>query len=606
MLDPKEEIKQKIDIVELIGEYLVLKPSGMHGFKANCPFHNEKSPSFHVSSDRQIWHCFGCGEGGDCFSFVMKMEGMDFGEVLMHLGEKVGVEVKRLKTTGSNVKQRLSELSDLAVRFYQKVLASEIGSATRKYIASRGITSELCERFRLGYASKEWDTLTKFLLTRGYSESEIVTAGLGQKKKVGNGLIDRFRDRLMIPLHDQHGKAVGFTGRILPDLIVNTPTHQNSNTPKYMNSPETPIYHKGQLLFGLDLAKRPMKESGGVIITEGNLDVIASHKADVQNVVASSGTALTEDQLSLLARYTKTLIFCFDRDAAGLTAAKRGITLARGQQFDVRAIIIPEDAKDPDDLVQKNPDTWVQLAKHSVPVMEFLIDRTLVGKNLSNVDDKRAIAKEILPFIQEIKEVVEQEHWLQVLGNLLAVDPKTLRTSLQTTVTKKPMTKTVTSPAPEEKKIVTEVKQTKEEGITSLLLGVLLNDAVNFGFLFEEFGDGKSLRGEMLELYKQARALYTTDQNTPPQTLFLRLEEFFDRQEQDDLKHLLIKLSLLADRTFSQLSLTQVEAQVKTLCTHLSHGEAQAKRKVIAIKIRQAEQLGDQQEVQKLLKELSP
>ncbi|MEK7615113.1 MAG: toprim domain-containing protein, partial [Patescibacteria group bacterium] len=301
-------------------------------------------------------------------------------------------------------------------------------------------------------------------------------------------------------------------------------------------------------------------------------------------------------------RYTKTLIFCFDRDAAGLNAAKRGMTIARAQNFDVRAIIMSEDVKDPDDLVQKNPEAWAQLAKHSVPVMEYLIERTLAGKNLTKVDDKRAIAKELLPFIQEIKDVVEQEHWLQVVGNLLAVEPATLRTSIRQTETKN---KSNTNRVQEVKKPAVPAKHTKEEGIVTLLLGVLINNAQTLGGYLQELSIDASLQGLERELYNQARDLYTGAQNTPDQTLFSRLRDHFDAHDREDLKQLLIKLSLLADRTFSQLSPAQVEDQVKTLCALLGHSESQRKRKIIATKIRQAEQLGDQEAVQKLLSELS-
>ena len=293
-MDPKDEIKQKLDILDLVSEYVALKPSGSTGFKGLCPFHSEKSPSFHVSQDRQNWHCFGCSEGGDCFSFVMKMEGMTFPEALMHLGKKVGVEVRRLPTAETNTRSRMLQVNDLAQKFYRKVLIdSPKASAARAYVEKRQIPTELAETFGLGYAPDDWDTLSQFLLKHGFSEGELLQAGVSMRRKQGSGVIDRFRNRLMIPLRDHHGNTVGFTGRSMPG---------DEQGPKYMNSPETPVYSKTHLVFGLDLAKQPAREAGAMVIVEGNLDVVASHKAGVANIVASSGTALTQEKLELIKR----------------------------------------------------------------------------------------------------------------------------------------------------------------------------------------------------------------------------------------------------------------------------------------------------------------
>src|SRR3989338_3952627 len=581
----------------------MLKPSGTHSFKANCPFHSEKTPSFHVSNDRQIWHCFGCGEGGDCFSFVMKMEGMDFPEALMHLGQTPGVEVKRFSTPESNVQQRLYELHDLAEKYYAKNLQeSSTALKVRQYVSERGITSELIQKFGLGYSPTEWDSCTQFLLKRGYRESEIEIAGLGQKRKSGSGLIDRFRSRLMIPLRNQHGKTVGFTARILPDSI--TPSLSDStSSPKYINSPETPIYHKGQLLFGLDFAKRAVKEQGCMIVVEGNLDVIASHKDGVENVVASSGTALTTEQLKLLGRYTKTIVFALDQDAAGLKAARRGITLARAEGFDVRALILPDDMKDPDEFVQKKPGGWSACSKHSVPIMEFLITQITKGKILTNIDDKRAVAKELLPALQELTDVVEQTHWLQVVSHLLGVDSAILKTKLQTNIRagEKPDTKSVQAMIPQ----APHTRLSKDQQSILLLLGLAINESEKYGYLLSDLRETISESSEVFELYKSAHFLYTSPDNAPPTTFFTRLREQFSNLNREDLSNSLIKLSLTAEQTFSELSQTQVQQHILTLLAVLHRSQTQMKRQTIAKDIRQAEFLGDQEAVRVLLHQLS-
>jgi len=603
MLDPKDEIKQKIEIAELIGEYLALKPSGSHRFKANCPFHSEKTPSFHVSSDRQIWHCFGCGEGGDCFSFVMKMEGMDFPEALIHLGQKTGVEIKRLSTIDSNVKQRLYELHDLAVKYYAKTFQDSSGAMkVRQYVQERGITPELVQKFSLGFSPPEWNTCTQFLLKRGYRESEIEISGLGQKRKTGSGLIDRFRERLMIPLRDQHGKTVGFTARILPDSLT-TRLPDDSSSPKYINSPETPIYHKGQLLFGLDLAKRAVKELGCMIIVEGNLDVIASHKDGVENVVASSGTALTTEQLKLLGRYTKTIVFALDQDAAGLKAARRGITLARAEGFDARALILPNGIKDPDEFVQQKPGGWKTVASHSIPIMEFLITHVTKGKVFTNIDDKRAMAKELLPALQELTDVVEQTHWLEVIAQLLGVDSAVLQRKIQRIPTPKEKidTKSVQGVAPQ----VPHTRLSKDQQSILLILGLAITQDEKFGFLLEDLKETITEESEVFDLYNTAHFLYTTRDNTPSTALFKQIQSQLSEKHQEVLLNLLIKISLLAEQTFSELSQAQVQEQIQTLFAVLHRSQTQRKRQSIALQIRQAEFLGNQEVVNSLLKQLS-
>ncbi len=599
-MDPKDEIKQKIEISELIGEYLDLKPAGTRGFKAVCPFHFEKTPSFHVSNDRQVWHCFGCGEGGDCFSFVMKMEGMDFPEALLHLGQKVGVEVKRFSSTDSQVKQRLLAINTLASKYFQKVLEqSSQAQLTRSYVQERGISLELMQKFGLGFALGDWSALSDVLLKHDYRESEIVSAGLAQKKHSGSGIIDRFRERLMIPLRDQHGNTVGFTGRILPF----SKKDPGFSPPKYMNSPETPLYHKGELLFGLDVAKRAIKEYDSVIIVEGNLDVIASHKAGVEQVVASSGTALTESQLRLLARYTKKLIFAFDQDAAGFTAAKRGISLARGLGFDVRAILLPVDVKDPDELVQKDPKSWQEIALHSVPIMEFFIARLLEGKDLTNVDHKRQISQELLPMLREIQDVVEQQHWINVVSGILGVDVARLRSAIgspavEVSTVDQQHVLSGLSEAP-------KIKKTKKIQVYKLLIGLFINqpDECTGHFFTIPFPDEQYPL--LRDLYILCKNLYDSARNVPNKSFFSRLRDEIERAHRDDLLHLLDETSLLAEKTFSFMSESEVRQQMNNLSKLIVHESAQQARKEIAQKLRTAELTGDKEAIDLLLTQLT-
>ncbi len=590
-MDPKDEIKQKLDILDLVGEYVTLKPSGSTGFKGLCPFHSEKSPSFHVSQDRQNWHCFGCNEGGDCFSFVMKMEGMTFPEALIHLGKKTGVEVRRLPSTQSNTRARLLLIHELAQKFYQKILLeSSKAAAARSYVESRGISADLLERFGIGFAPEEWDLLSLFLLKRGFSETEMIQAGLSLKRKQGTGVIDRFRNRLMIPLRDHHGNTVGFTGRSMPG---------NDQGPKYMNSPETPLYSKSHVLFGLDLAKRVARDTEFIVIVEGNLDVVASHKDGVEQIVASSGTALTQEHLELLKRYTNTIVFAFDADAAGFTAAKKGMSLARALDFDIRAVILPEGIKDPDELVQQFPGVWKELVSHSQPIMQFLIARVTQGKDLHQIDDKRAVGKELIPALSKMNSIVEREHWLQVVADLLQISIDQLRLSLT------PQTPAVPSAAPAK-----EVKKvepfSKEEKARRILFGYLVGSVQMFAAFQNRFLPLLQDQELWIILYNLAKSTYDSGSQTAQYTFFSRIRDLLETHPmKESLQLLLDSSSFMVDQTFQDLPPQKVLEHIENLFLFLEGQTQKRDREALARDLRQAEAVGDQETVRRLLEQLN-
>lgn len=591
-MDPKDEIKQKIDLLELVGEYVQLKPAGPDRAKGLCPFHGEKTPSFHVSRDRNHWHCFGCNEGGDCFDFVMKMEGMNFPEALLHLGKKTGVEVRRLPTKGSNERVRMLQINELAQKFFRKVLTDAPGAGpARAYVESRDIPSEIAERFGLGYAPDAWDTLSQFLVKRGFGETELVKAGVSMKRKTGSGVIDRFRNRLMIPLRDHHGNTVGFTGRIL---------NKEDRGPKYMNSPETPVYSKSALLYGLDLAKRAARDVGFVVITEGNLDVVASHKAGMDSIVASSGTALTQQQLELLKRYTDTIAFAFDADAAGFKAAKKGISMARGLAFDVRAILLPDEVKDPDELVQKDPNAWKELVQKSVPIMEFFIAHVTKGKDLTNIDDKRAVAAELLPAIGEIVSVVEREHWLQTVADLLRTPVDQLRMAIT------PAAPVADQGKPAAQSGVKPKKLTKHDKARQILFGYLIDGDARFEEFYQKFAPVFASESSWEQLYNFAKLAYDSRSQSAQQPLFARLRDHLASQDSaDELLNLLNSSVFRVDETFRDLPPQQVLSQIDALLSMFA-GQAQKDARMrLAQEIRQAEQAGDTQRVTQLLEQLS-
>ncbi len=598
-MDPKEEIKSRVDMAELVGEYLPLKPAGPSRFRALCPFHAEKTPSFHVSVDKQIWHCFGCNEGGDCFSFVMRMEGMDFPEALMHLGKKVGVEVARYSATETNEKRRLTDANELAAKFFRKVLTdSTAGAAARDYLAKRGIPEALAERFGLGFAADAWDSLTAFLGSRGFQPLEQEKAGLVLRRKDGSGVYDRFRNRLMIPLCDQHGNVIGFTGRVMPNDST-TPSLHDSTTAKYMNSPETAIYHKGRTLYGLHLAKQAIKREGRVVIVEGNLDVVASHKAGVENVVGSSGTALTEDQLALLKRFTTTIVFSFDADAAGFKAAQRGIALARRGGFDVRVAVLPADAgKDPDDAVQKNPELWRAACAKTVPIMQYYIDRAVTGRDLSNVDDKRAVAALLLPELSQITDVIEREHWLQTVSDLLRTDMDVLRKALAPAVPVKIVPSSPVRP-------VATVKLTRAEQAVRSLLGMLIQVPAVRAEILSGLAARTLPSDALRSLYTDLKEEYDASQSLDqaPHSYFGRLEARMTGR--DPHRSVLHEIALHGEELVAQLPPERVVTQVHELLDSLTASDRDVRRKAIEADMRRAEQAGDQATVEKLIREFN-
>lgn len=514
----------------------------------------------------------------------MKMDGMTFPEALMHLGKKTGVEVRRLPTVESNTKQRLYQVNELAQKFFRKVLLDAAGAeAARAYVESRSIPAELADIFGIGYAPDEWDALSGFLQKRGFSENEIIQGGLALKKKSGSGVIDRFRHRLMIPLRDHHGNVVGFTGRSMPG---------DDQGPKYMNSPETPIYHKGSFVFGLDLAKRAIREKGFVVIVEGNLDVVASHKVGVQNIIASSGTALTQDQLTLLKRYTETIVFSFDADAAGFAAAKKGISLARGLGFDVRSAILPDGVKDPDELVQQNPLAWETLVVKSVPIMEFLIAHVTKGKDLRQVDDKREVAKELLPAISDMSSVVEREHWLQVVADLLSISADQLRASLQPPTSVKPSTSST----------VSKPSLPKDEQARRLLFGFAIQTPSQFESVVARLKP-LALNSQLwITLYNLALSAYDPSSQAAQTSHFSRIRSLTSgHADQEALEALLDTSILMAEETFADIPENQWLPRIEELFSVLSTLGLSRDREALARALRQAELVGDQEEVKRLL-----
>jgi len=411
IISPVQEIKDRLDIVEFIRSYVSLQPSGKN-FKACCPFHKEKTPSFMVSPERQNWHCFGaCAEGGDIFKFVMKHDNLEFYEALKFLAEKAGVELRKFSPADQKQFGILYDINDSAKKFFQNQL--EISKEAVDYLATRELKKETIEEFAIGFAPQGFDHLTVYLIKAGYDVRDIERAGLNFKSERG-GYIDRFRGRIMFPIYNHFGKTVGFTGRILPQ-------YDTGDFGKYINSSETPIFNKSKVLYGFHKSKNFIKEKKAVVLVEGQMDFLMAWQDGMKNVVATSGIALTFDHLITLKRLTDQIIFCFDNDEAGLKAAERSIDLAQSRDFNVKLLIL-EDYKDPADVVKNKPGILNKLAEKAKPAMEFYFDRYLKISNLKSqiskfdLGDFKNNLRIVLAKIKILASPIEKQHWLRELS----------------------------------------------------------------------------------------------------------------------------------------------------------------------------------------------
>ena len=416
------DIKARLPIVDVVGETVALKRAGS-AYKGLCPFHAEKTPSFIVTPDRESWHCFGCGKGGDVFTFLMERDGLDFREALTRLAEKAGVELSAQSAREDRQRRRLREAIEAAIAWYREVLLrTPQGERARAYLSERGFSDETLDRFSIGYAPNVWDALTKRLGARGFSDEELVSAGLAGPSNRG-GVIDKFRGRVMFPIRDQSGKATGLGGRILPGL----------DGPKYLNSPATLLFDKSRTLFGIDLAKASIRKAKLTVIVEGYTDVMAAHQAGFTNIVASLGTALTRGQVELATRYADAVALAYDVDLAGEAATQRGLLEELGPEAavsKVRVIRIPA-GKDPDELIRTDPQAWERAIADAKPVIEYFIDQAAAEADLSTIAGRREVTGRSLAILKRVGDRVERALYLQHLARLVNVEERTLGEALE-------------------------------------------------------------------------------------------------------------------------------------------------------------------------------
>jgi DNA primase len=604
-MQASDEIKQKLDIVDVVKGYMPLQQAGMN-FRACCPFHREKTPSFMVSPDKQIYHCFGCGKGGDLISFVMGMEGVDFVEALRILAPKAGVMLKRQDPKITSKRNKLLDIMDLSSKYYYKVLIdTDKAKFAREYLKDRGMLDETIDEWRIGYSFDAWDNLSNFLKKKGFNDAELFAAGVVSRSSSGQKYFDRFRDRVMFPISDVNGNVVAFSARINP---IKEKTEKMG---KYINSPQTFLYDKSKILFGLDRARTEIRKMDYAIIVEGQMDVITAHQAGFKNVVASSGTALTTDQVALLKRYSKNIKLAFDMDKAGEMAADRGIREAMKAGMNIKVIEVPN-GKDPDECINNDIKEWALAVKNSKPMMQYYIDKKVSEIDISDINKVEDVKKFIFFFLSKISAKIEQDHWIKYLSQKTNSREESLREDFQKyteeNLDKKSVKKEVVQNMPK------MVKLSKADKLSELFIAIILKYFYLFDYLSDKI-EIKHISGESSKaIYKKLLMYYNniTKRSLDNINVFNYNDfkswistEFGDNENiRGDQFANLDKLVILGDKEFSDIETIDAKAEIIRLFTSLKKIYFKAEMYSLERKISELEKKGNKEELHLVLEEL--
>lgn len=589
-----EEIKSKLDIVEVIREYVPVKAVGAN-FQALCPFHNEKSPSFVISPDKQIWHCFGCGRGGDVFSFVMEKEALGFMETLRILAPKAGVTLKYENPEAYSERNRYLDILELAGKYYNHLLNQPIGKIAKEYLIKRGLNENNIKDWQLGYSPDAWDSLYKFLKARPltgkkYTDEEIFSAGLITRKEAGRGYYDRFRDRIMFPIWDINNNLIAFTARVNPGK------EKTEKMGKYINSPQSKVYDKSRVLFALNKAKTAIRKEDLAIVVEGQMDAISCHAHNFQNVVASSGTALTSEQVALIKRFTNNVALSFDMDDAGQMAADRGIKEVLAAELNLKIIVLPY-GKDPDECLKNNPADFKKAVSEAKPMLGYYLEKISAGLDLSQIDNKKVITQKMLEMISLVNNSLERDFWLKKLSDLVEVKEHILRESLEK---KTPKNSVITKPGGAlSEKSERKLGPSREERLSELLLSIMIRfpELITYvlsnlepEFLYDETNE--SFYRNLIIYYNKAAAL-------DYESFRLYLEEDGAGAEKN-----LDKLILLGEKDFYSHDLNEAKNEAIKIIVDLKKSGWQKKIKKLEKNISRAEKDGRREELELLMTEL--
>jgi DNA primase len=576
---PVDEIKNRLDIVEVLGGYIKLHKTGAN-FRAVCPFHSEKKPSFFVSPARQIWHCFGCGKGGDIFGFVKEIEGVEFGDALRILAQKAGVEIKPVNQELKTERTRLYEICELSARFFEKQLeGNKIGDNVKKYLLDRGITEESIKKWRLGYSPDTWQGLSDFLVSRGYQREEIEKAGLVVKNEKGS-YYDRFRGRIIFPIFDLNSQVIGFGGRVFGEK-------SKTEIAKYVNTPNTLLYDKSQVLYGLDKNKMEIRKKNECVLVEGYTDVILLFQAGYTNVVASSGTALTPYQLKIIKRYSENLLTAFDMDVAGDSATKRGIDLAQTFGFNIKVLLLPEDS-DPADIISKNAKDWENILQNSKSILDFYFDTTFSRQDSKTPEGKKAVSKILLPVIKRIPNNIERSFWIQELSKRLEVKEEAVAEELKKTKLSEEVF------GLEKEELMNLPQKSRKELLEERLATLILRSPENLSYLFDD---------TLPLLSPQICQIICYIKENPDFTKAINTGQKIETPElSNELNNLLNYLLLKSEIETAGL---EINEECKDCLREIKSLEVKNKLNEISKQIKKAEELHESEKLDRLLQEFN-
>ena len=595
-----DQIKQKLDILEVLGEYIKLTKAGRN-HKARCPFHAERSASFMVSPERQIWHCFGCGLGGDIFGFVMKIEGVEFGDALRLLARRAGVTLKKQDPQVQSQKKRLYDVCELAAKFFETQLAkTAAGKKAHEYLVGRGMKAETIKAWRLGWAHDDWRALGDFLKSRGHKDEEIEQAGLIIKKdynspnpplKLRGGersegalshYYDRFRSRIIFPIFDSQGQVIAFGGRIFAEDSA-----KKEDMAKYLNSPQTPLYDKSSVLYGLNKAKNDIRVKDLCVIVEGYMDLIMSHQAGIANAVASSGTALTESHMGIIGRYTKNLAMAFDSDEAGGMATRRSIDLALRRDFNVKVILMDE--KDPADIVKKDPAEWLKLIENAQSIMDFYFAYAFAKHDAKSAEGKREIRKILLTAIKSIASKTEQGEWINELARRLRADERDLLADM-----KKIKLDDDYAPAQNNASPIQAIIKSRLEGLEERFLGLCLSHPKYFSDI--EIEDGDFHDENLAQIFKELKKLLGKKEGDE---LLVALRKELEPELQIKIDYLIFQIEQ------HEREEKDIIEEIASCVLELKLLRLRNKLSVLSFDIKDAQQSKDKAKLEKLLKQFS-
>jgi len=591
-MSQSDEIKSRLDIVEVIRSYIQVKAVGAN-FQALCPFHREKSPSFVISPEKNIWHCFGCGKGGDVFSFVQEMEGIGFVEAMRLLAPKAGITLTTFEKNDFSKRNRLLDILESATRYFEKHLESDAGKYFRDYLNERGLSEETIKDWRIGFAPDSWDNLILRLkeLPKNekihFTDQEIFSAGLSVRKEGVNHYYNRFRDRIMFPITDINSNVIAFTARVNPKV-----EHNEKVGGKYINSPQTELFDKSRVVFGLDKAKIAIKKEDLAIVVEGQMDAIMNHQHGFKNVVASSGTALTAEQLTVIKRYTNNLALAFDMDAAGQMAADRGIKEAMALDFNISVIVL-KDGKDAAECLKKNPEEWKQAVSEARPMMEYYLDKLTAEFDPRTATGSKELTKRALKMIANFSSNIEINFWLRKVAEIIGAPEQSVRDELKKinpTPGASSSTNVVTPKAPASEPM------DRQELMSELTLALALRSSNLIPYLTTKL-EPEFLKGNgKISFYKDLIIYYNKSGSFDYEDFRNFLVSQNEKQE-----NLLDLLILLGEKDFYSLSETEIKGEIVKSIVELKKYYYQERIKSIQRELSEAEKNGQEELVQQLM-----